>query len=289
MRRALVIANPIAGRGAAQRYLREIEHGLGSRSFACDVVLTSQRGDARKQTAAGAERHDLIVVVGGDGTLNEVINGMEADRPVALFPLGTGNVLAKELRLPRRVDTFCEMVARGRERVLDLAAADGRRFVSMAGAGFDAEVAARLAARRSGGIRLGTYVGPILRCLASYPFPRIEATIDGGDPMEAMAFVLISNVRCYGGPFVITPDAVHDDGLLDVCLLHRGTRLGYAWAMLAFALHCGRALRRASRVRGRSIRLTSSERVRYQVDGDPAGFLPATFELLDRKLRCVVP
>jgi diacylglycerol kinase family enzyme len=208
---------------------------------------------------------------------------------VAVYPLGTGNVLAKELGLPRRVRAFCEMMGAGRQRALDVASVGGRRFVSMAGVGFDAAVAARLAAARSGGIRMRKYVVPLLRCFATYRFPRLEVRIDDGEAVAAEGFVLVSNVRAYGGPFVVTPDAVHDDGLLDVCVLPRGSRLRALRAMLAFTVGCQRSLSGARYFRGRRVRVTSEERVHYQVDGDAAGFVPATFELLERKQRFVVP
>ena len=238
--------------------------------------------------AATAQDHDLVAVVGGDGTLNEVLNGLDVDRPVALLPVGTGNVLAKECRLPRAVGRFCEMVARGRERRLDLAAVEGRRFVSMVGAGFDAEVAARLAAGRAGPIRMWRYAGLILKALATYGAPKIAVSVEGGEPTEAQGFVLVSNVRSYGGPFAITPHAVPHDGWLDVCVLPRGGPARYVRAMLAFLLHCPR-LSGTRYLRGRSVSLASSEPVRYQVDGDAAGFLPATLEMVDRRLRLIVP
>ena len=289
MRRVLVIVNPIAGRGAAQRRLGEIEHRLRSHGLATEVAVTAEAGDARRDAAARGADHDLVAVIGGDGTLNEVINGLDADRPVALYPLGTGNVLAKELHLPHSPRRFCDMVARGRERTLDTASANGRRLVCMVGAGFDAEVAARLRAARRGAIRMRDYVRPTLSCLASYRFPRIAVSVDGAEPAHAEGFVLVSNVHTYGGPFVINPGARPDDGLLDVCLLRCATRLRYAWAMLAFILRCPRRLVPATYLRGRSVRLTAQETVRYQVDGDAVGDLPATVELTERKMRFIVP
>ena len=288
MQRALVIVNPVAGQGAGQRRLSDVERGLNRLGLSTTVAMTGQAGDARAAATQAAD-HDLVAVLGGDGTLNEVINGLEADRPVALYPLGTGNVLAKELHLPRNATRFCQMVARGRERALDLGVAEGRRFVSMVGAGFDAEVAAALAAGRRGGISMAHYARPILSCLGSYRFPRIAVSVDEGEPVDAAGFVLVSNVRSYGGPLVVAPDAAADDGLLDVCVLRRGSRAGYVRAMLAFLLGCQRTLSGASYFRGRTVRLTAHDRVRYQVDGDAAGELPATVELLDRKLRFIIP
>jgi len=288
-RRALVIVNPIAGYGAGQRVFERVERGLRRRGISSQAAVTRHAGDARRAAAAQAADHDVVVVVGGDGTLNEVINGLEADRPVAVCPLGTGNVLAKELRVPRRTEGFCQMVEKGRLRALDVASAAGRRFVSFAGVGFDAEVAAEVAACRRGTTHITRYVRPILRCLARYRFPQLHVSIDGAEPVEAAGSVLVSNVRAYGGPFVVTPDALNDDGLLDVCVLRRGTRRSYLRAMLAFIFRCQRSLGGARYFRGRSIHVTADEPVRYQVDGDVAGILPATFELVGQRLQFVVP
>ncbi len=288
MHRALVIVNPIAGQGAGERSLPGVERGLRGRGVSTDVAITRSAGDARA-AAAQAGGHDLVVVAGGDGTINEVVNGLESDVPLALWPLGTGNVLAKELRLPRRLAPFCEMVERGRERALDVGSAEGRRFVSVMGAGFDAEVASVLASGRRGAIHITSYLGPLVGVLARYRFPGLEVCVDGGDSVPSAGLVVVSNVRAYGGPLVVTPDADPCDGWLDVCIFPSGTRLAYLRAMLGFFLGSQRILGGARYVRGRQVRLTSPERVPYQVDGDPAGFLPATVGLLDRRLRFVVP
>jgi len=287
VRRALAIVNPIAGRGKGQERLAEAQRGLRQAGFAVEVAVTSRPGDARA-AAAAAGAHDLLLVAGGDGTLNEVLNGLDMDRPVALLPLGTGNVLAKELRLPRRVSGFCAMVARGRERTLDLPAVEGRRFVSMVGAGFDAEVTARLAAERAGTMRMWRYAPLIVRCLARYGTPRISVCVDGAPPVEAQGFALVSNVASYGGPFRISPCARPDDGSLDVCVLPHGGFGRYLRAILALLARC-QGLSGTRCLRGRSVRLTSAEPVRYHVDGEPAGLLPATIEMLDRRVRFIVP
>ena len=266
----------------------EVERGLRSRGVSTEVAITRSAGDARS-VAAQAAGHDLVAVIGGDGTLNEVINGLEANVPLALWPLGTGNVLAKELKLPRRLPSFCDMVERGRERTLDMASAEGRRFVSMAGMGFDAEVASALAVSRRGAIHITRYLGPLLGVLARYRFPSLQVSIDGGAPILSAGLALVSNVRAYGGPLVVTPDADPSDGSLDVCILPQGTRLAYLRALLGFFLGSHRTLAGARYFRGREVRVTSQERVPYQVDGDPAGFLPATVRILDRRLRFIVP
>lgn len=289
MQRALVIANPIAGRARADRFLHRLERGLRDHGVAATLAVTTQVGDAREHAASQAAEHDVVVVVGGDGTLNEVLNGLAVDRPVAICPQGTGNVLAKELRLPRRLDAFCAMVAAGREKPLDVASVGGRRFVSMAGVGFDAAVAGRLAATRTGGTRMGRYIRPLLRTFATYRFPRLVVSVDDREPMAAEGFALVSNVRAYGGPFVVASEAVHDDGLLDVCILPRGSRLRLVRAMLACMVGARRSLGGLRFFRGRHVHVSAAEQVPYQVDGDPVGSLPATFEVLEQKQRFLVP
>jgi len=289
MRRALVVVNPIAGRGAAGRCLARLEEGLRTIGLSASVELTRSAGDARAITNKLAPDHELVVVVGGDGTLNEVINGLGVDRPLALFPVGTGNVVAKELRLPRKVGGFCRMVGGGRQRAVDVCSAGGRRFVAFVGAGFDALVARRMAERRTGAIKMADYTGLILGSLARYDFPAISATVDGGEPMASRGFVLVSNLRSYGGPFVITPKARCDDGQLDVCVLPRAGRARYVWAMLGLIARLPSALVGARQLRGRRVRLEAEGEVPYQVDGDPAGNLPVEVEVLDRKVRFLVP
>ena len=288
MQRALVIVNPIAGRASGPRFVAELERGLGRHGISTETVVTRKPGDARA-AALRAAAHDVVVAVGGDGTVNEILNGLDVARPIAVYPVGTGNVLAKEVGSPRRLSRFCEMLGAGRVKELDLASVNGRLFVSMAGVGFDATVAAAMAARRKGGIRLSTYIVPLLRCFATYAFPPVEVRIDDAEPIRAEGFVLVSNVRTYGGPFVVTPQAVHDDGLFDVCVLPRGSRLRCLRAMFAFFIRCQRRLSGARYYRGRRVAVTSDERVDYQVDGDHAGCLPATFEILNRKQAVVVP
>jgi diacylglycerol kinase family enzyme len=113
--------------------------------------------------------------------------------------------------------------------------------------------------------------------------------VDAGPAVEAAGFVVISNVRAYGGPFLVTPDACPSDGLLEVCALRRGSHLARLRALFGFFVRLPKALSGVRYLRGRSVRVTAEEPVRYQVDGDPAGFLPATFEVLDRRLRVIVP
>jgi len=285
----LLIVNPVAGRGKGRPVLPELEAGLRDAGIEIQLAVTAQAGDARITAAASAADHDAVVCVGGDGTLNEVINGVPEGCPVAQFPLGTGNVLAKELRLPRRVRAFCEMVRAGKKKRLDVGAVDGRKFVSFAGLGFDAAITQAMAAERSGAIRMTRYASLTAGALARWTFPPIEVSVDGGEPVAAAGFALISSVRSYGGPLHVVPHARHDDGVFDLCILPRGSRLQYVRALTAFLLGCATVCSGARYYRGRTFHATSEHEVPYQLDGDPAGTLPVTVEVLDQPLQVIVP
>ena len=328
--KCLVIVNPISGRGFGRRNAPVIEKELHRRGFDVELVWTTASGTAR-QTAARATRDDTAVIlsVGGDGTLNEVVNGV-ADRgiPVALFPTGTGNVLAKEYGILCSVEQVCEMVGRGKTEMLDVGVIscgggadrnvcptgmgsvevvdngtltlppplkgecmDGavrRRFLLFAGAGFDAAVARRMHLGRSGRISMASYVLPTLRMFVTYGFPRMRVTVDGRDVGTATG-VLVANVHSYGGPFGFVREATPTDGWLDVCLMRGRGRLALIRYLWAGMWHRALRFKDTPVVRGRSVELVSEGEAPVQADGDFIGSLPVRIELLPGRLPMIVP
>ncbi len=261
---------------------------------------TSAPGEAR-QLAAQAVREGFatIVAAGGDGTANEVVNGI-ADVPqglasarLGIMPLGTLNVFARELGLPRDLAGAARTLAAGREMNMDLGRAEltiegrrqGRHFLQLAGAGLDAravELVSWALKRRTGPL---AYIAAGLKALReTQPVINVEApnAADG-------QLVLLGNGRYYGGSFEVFPGATLRDGCLDVCVLPRVT----AWSTLQAAL--GMATGRLQRFwasrhfRSANITLRSSNRVGLQLDGEFAGELPVTFSVLPLALRVIVP
>jgi YegS/Rv2252/BmrU family lipid kinase len=266
----------------------------------CVVRLTRAPGDAR-QLAAQAARDGFgtIIAVGGDGTANEVVNGM-ADVPQALvsvrlgiFPLGTINVFARELGLPRDLAGAARTLMAGREMSIDLGRvefiADGRsqcrHFLQLAGAGLDAravELVSWELKKRTGPV---AYAVAALKALKeAQPVVNVE-----GAGTHSGQLVLLGNGRFYGGSFEVFPGASLRDGLLDVCVMPKVT----AWrpVQLALGLATGSVHRfwEARHFRSATVTLRSSARVGLQLDGEYAGELPATFSLLPQALRVIVP
>lgn len=288
--KCLIVANPMSGLGFGRRNAPRLAAALRERGCDADLVWTTGPGTARSAAAeASPDRVSVILCVGGDGTLNEVANGIGDRRiPVTVFPTGTGNVLAKEYGIPYNVTGVCDMIVRGHTELLDVGVVNGRRFVLFAGIGFDAAVARFLRRRRTGRISLLNYVVPILRTLAAYDFPEIKATLDGL-PAGSASSVLVSNVRSYGGPFRFTAEASPTDGSFDVCLV-RGRRrrdlVRYLWAGGRRRVH---RLRDVACVRARQVELTSESPVPVQADGDFIGESPVRIDLLPAHLPVIVP
>jgi diacylglycerol kinase (ATP) len=287
-RRLLIILNPAAGWRRRQRLVpvlaRLREHG-------CAFVLreTAGPGDAERFAAeVDPGAFDLVVAAGGDGTVNETINGLaRSGLPLALIPLGTANVLAAEIGLRTDPATVARCVAFGEPRPIALGAANGRRFILMAGAGFDAHVVAGVSVPMKRWLGKGAYVLSTLRQLLMFDFPSYEVLAD--NTIQNAASVIVTNARYYGGRFVCAPEACLESETLQVCLFERGGRLaaiGYALALFRGRLPAVPGYRL---IEARRIEIRGRRGEPIQVDGDGIGQLNAAIEVLPRALDLVFP
>jgi len=295
--RTCVIFNP-AARGDKARHFRRHLDKIASHGA---LKATVAPGDARRLAMeAVADGFELIVAAGGDGTLNEVLNGL-ADAPdgfararLGVLPLGTINVFAREIGLPLRIEPAWATLQRGREIRLDLPCveflANGVRrrqyFIQLAGAGLDArtiELVTRSLKRKLGPL---AYVVAGLKALRGR-LPKI--TVRGGGQSATGELVLIGNGRFYGGPLEIFPGANLRDGLLDLCVLPRAnwwTLMRCAPGLLARRKLPAHAVQRFS---APAFELTSDAAVSFELDGEWAGHLPATFSIAREQLRVIIP
>lgn len=288
-RRALVLANPIAGRGRGETAARELLRGLDRLGIAAELHLTSARGDGRARVRCLEPGTDLVVSVGGDGTLREVFDGLvDPEVPVAVLPMGTANVLGLDLRLPRDVDGLLETVAARRARRIDVADVNGHLSFLVTGVGFDARTVREVEARRAGPISRSSYLTAALRALRGYRPPRLEVELDGERLREPYGQVLISNIVHYGGVMRLRGPCRKDDGLYEVYLFRSATPLALGLAalrgMLASLPGGTCSLRQA-----RHVRVESEEPVDYQVDGDHRGVTPVELRVTGRQHLLLAP
>ena len=291
------IFNPTAHGERARRRLATLAALQGE----CRLFPTTKPGEAVALAAAALEAgFDTLVAAGGDGTVNEVANGM-ASVPdglrrarLAVLPWGSVNVFAKELQLPENPADAWKVMDAGRERCVDLLWTDFRKegqaqrrcFVQLAGAGLDARAVELV--RWDLKKRLGdlAYVWAGWQALGG-ALPCITARV-GGHELSGQ-LVLIGNGRYYGGRNVLFPKAQMADGLLDVLVIEevrRSRLLQYGWAALRDRLP---QLAGAQSAQGATVELTAAERVPLEMDGDAVGELPATITVAPKALRVVVP
>lgn len=277
--------------------MQEIAAILEARSFTAKLTPTARGGTATDLARAAVQAgDDLILVCGGDGTLNEVINGTTpASVPLAILPGGTGNIAAKELRLPHDPVRAARELVTWSPRRLALGLATGpsgtrRYFFSVAGIGFDAYVVHRLSSsfKMWGGV--AAYILEALRQVWRYSFPRFRCDADG-KPSEA-TFAVIQRSRRYAGWLHLAPGANLLEPRLSLCRFKSAHRLRY-FAYAAAVL--GRQHLRLSDVELVEIlkvECAASEpgaRIHFELDGELAGELPATFEVVPDALTVLAP
>jgi diacylglycerol kinase (ATP) len=288
--KVLVIGNPIAGRGKRRLPIARLCAELRRRGHEVEEFHTAAGGDARRRAAQGLNGAERLVVVGGDGTVNEVLNGLAdvAAVPLVLYSLGTANVLGRELGLPRTPAGVADLVDHGRVRKIDMGLAGDRRFLALVSAGFDSMVTEELARRRKGGLGFTGYIWPIVRLIPRYRPPELEVSVDGG-PTARGAMVVVSHVRNYGGLFAITDRAACDSGHLDICVLQRGSvpaLISYAMT----ALRSGLSRRRdVTYLTGTEVTINSAAPVPVEIDGDFAGTTPLKVRLMPAAVPVIVP
>jgi len=285
-----IILNPISGHGLGLRVLPAIEEGLRSLGFTPRVCKTEQAGEAREFAAAAPDDSPYMVCMGGDGTLNEVLNGVVPRHiPVAIFPTGTGNVFCKDIGVRSSVESFLSLFKEGRIKRYDIGFVNERSFISVAGAGFNAEVVRRMEGLRRGNMRMIEYVLPTMQTLLGYAFPPIRVEVDGEVICEDGFLVEIGNVSSYGGPMQFTTLALPDDGLLDVCVFRKSNRIKVIKHFFGTVTRMHLRYSEVVYAKGRNVRLSSTGTVPTHVDGDGNGNLPARYRIEPMAASVLVP
>lgn len=289
-RHAWVIVNPIAGRGRGQSVAEEVCRGLANRGVRGELHVTRGAGDARAHLATMPPSVDLVVSVGGDGTLAEVMSGLpNPELPIGILPLGTANVLGLDLGLPRDVDRALEIIARAKAEPIDICQVNGRLSFLATGVGLDSLVVRRLEKLRTGPISKGTWVRAALGVLPGYRVPELEVSLDGKPLPGTWGWVLVSNVVHYAGVFRLDDGCRRDDGQYEVYLFRKAKKRHLPGILLRLLF--GRLPGGACELhRAREVKIESrGAPVPVQVDGDLHGETPVDLEVSSTRHRILVP
>lgn len=290
--RIAVIYNPNSGRprqreGAILRFT-QLLRDAGKHVTICPTERPNHATELSRHMVA--EGYDLIIAHGGDGTMNEVLQGMVgSEATLGFWPGGTANVLAAEIRFPSRIEEVVRRILAGRILEVSVGKANDRYFLLMAGIGLDAAVAGSVdpwLKRRFGKAAFGLAA---LKFIWQWNLNPFWVHIPGDTPFVGR-FLVAGNAHSYGGGFQLTPRAELTDPYLDLCIFTSGSRADYLNYTLAAILGLHREMPGVIYRKVTSCRIASASRqeVPIQLDGEVVGVLPVTLEALPRALKLLV-
>ena len=299
---AQLIVNPVAGAGRTAKkwpYIKSLLENIGLR-FEHD--LTEAPGHAIELAKSAAKKgYELVVTVGGDGTINEVVNGLYdsgniADVTLGIISTGTGRDYIRTIGIPWTYQEACQCLMNPRKFTVDVGVIeymkDGqmvkRLFVNFAGLGFDAEVVRTTTQKFKALGNTASYLTGLLSTLLFYRNKNISLTVDGSTTERKICTVLMSNGKYGGGGMFAAPDADPTDGLLDVLIIGDLSKPDLLWSLPRLYKGTHLTHPKVTVERAREIEIKSAEPVSLQADGELLGGLPARFYILPAALNIIV-
>ena len=273
-RRVLLIVNPGSRRGVRHQALAV--SAFARRDVACDQVLTEHVGHAAEVARERGADFDAVFTLGGDGTVMEVIGALaHSNVPVGVLPGGTGNLVARVLGIPLRVEAAVVALLEGDEARIDLGVINGRRFAFAAGVGIDATMVQRTTPVLKGRLGVLAYFLTGARAALAQERFAVVATVDGVEHRRAATMVMVANFGAVFGELItLGPRIRQDDGLLDLCVFSpKGLRdsVRITWRLLRKDFRTDPCMLYTA---GRRLRIETEPRRPVQADGDLVGMTP---------------
>jgi diacylglycerol kinase (ATP) len=304
----LFIVNPASGAGKAGREWAQVQTWLPSTGIPHETVLTTRPLEATEiAQRAVRESRPVVVAVGGDGTLNEVVNGffhngapIPTTTKLAMVPLGTGGDFRRTLRIPLDVRAAVQLLSSGVSRRLDVGCvtyetADGstavRHFINIADAGLGGDVVQQMG---NGTKRFGNLAYTLGGFRALIGFKNKPMTVDIDDvtfQLPKAQQVVVANCQFFGGGMQMAPSASPTDGVFDVILIKNAGKIETMRGMNDFRAgkHLDQSNPKIELLYGKRVSVTSPKKVRIDVDGEAVGFLPALFEIQPGSIEFITP
>lgn len=301
IQRLLIFANPRAGSGRRRGDIALLAESL--RQHGLTVQVSDQVTTlVRLTTATGGSDQppvDLVIAAGGDGTLGLVLSQTPPSPLIAVYPLGTENLVAKQFGISADVAATVDSVLAGRTVAIDAGSANGKLFLIMLTCGFDAEVVAQMHRQRRGSIRRWSYLGPIAKVLGRYRFPPLTVTFSDAAEADAVPspqsqsltcrWAMLFNLPQYAIGLSIEPAADGHDGRLNLCALPGGSLFSGLRYLVGTSLRRHSWLTDIDRRQLTACTITADQPVAFQIDGDPGGQLPVTVQVLPGRVRLRLP
>ena len=288
----LVIHNPTSGR-RRRRFVDQTVEALEKAGAEVERYATTGPADATRFLLEQTIRWQAVVAAGGDGTVNEVANGLRQSNgatlscPLGVIPVGTANVLARELSLPSSPDRIASTLLSAPAQPVYTSRVNDQRFLLMVGAGFDAQVVHGVDLQLKRRVGKAAYVLAALAALPRWGASRYTLDVDG--TVYETASAIVSHGRLYGGSFVLAPEASLGKRELAVVLFDAPSRRSFVGSAFAFARNRLASSRHVRVVTGQRVEIRGEENEPLQIDGDAAGLLPAVIEMEEEPLWVVAP
>jgi len=292
MKKYHIIINPKSGSSQNFNVLCKLREYLEENDNKVNIAETRSMEDVMNLSArARAENVSALIVAGGDGTISNALETLAySDLPVLVIPNGTENLLACEFGLDSTLQSNISLLRDQRTCTLDLARANDRVYMAVAGFGFDAEVINRIHQVRTGHITHNDYIWPLCRTFGEYRFPHFHVEADGECVCDEPALVFVGNIARYAAGLKIHPEANGTDGWLDLTIF----KCRNQWQLLG---HSARTLfNRAQKGPGitrkkcRQVRISSEcSDIPVQLDGDPGPNLPIEIEIMPAAAKILIP
>jgi diacylglycerol kinase (ATP) len=287
----LFIVNPIAGKGKAKHLIPIIEKICREKEVEFEIKLTSEPKDGTTLGKWAVEKgFKRIVSVGGDGTLNEIVNGI-AGSEVALgvIPGGSGNDFLRTIDVHREIEEVISGVIDGEARLVDLGRCNGRYFINVGSAGFDAEVAYGTQQVRRLFSGTTAYIVAALKTIFTYSGTQMRINVDDKIIEEKTLLIAIANGRYYGGGILPAPDADVEDGFFDICHVKKLWRPKIFVLMPKYIKGRHGDLKEVTFLRGKKIRIEAECPMAINLDGEIIRDSVVDFEMIEKGIRVIFP
>jgi diacylglycerol kinase (ATP) len=293
----VLIANPTSGSyifSALQ--LKDVLRNLRKQGWQAELKLTRAAGDARRFAhEAVQQKIGMVVAIGGDGTINEVIQELAGSETIlGVLPGGTINVWAREVGIPLDSIGACDVLLHGQVRRIDLGRVNDRYFLLMAGIGLDGEVTHAVERRPAKRLGILAYLLVATWFGLGYSGFRARLTLDGRKIKANALQIIIGNTQLYAGAFKYTWQAKCDDGMLDVCIVRKQGIFRRLLMILHFILRREERRQWVHYEKCKEVQVQTRQPVGIQIDGDPAGYTstsdsPTTISIVPAALKVIVP
>lgn len=291
--RVLFIVNPVAGKGRALKIVPIIESTMKTADgIEYKIEYSKGPGDAvkiaRDYAATGI---DMVFAVGGDGTVNEVANGLaKTNTAMAVIPGGSGNDFIRSLGITGKPDDIITRTLKGIRKKIDIGLINDRYFVNISSAGFDAEVV--IATQKAKKFFLSgsaAYVAGLISVIFTGRPSSIKMKTDDVEISDSVLLVAVANGKYYGGGMKAAPDAIIDDGLFDICLISRMPKIKMLFLFPQFMKGKHKKFREVKFYRSRRVTIEAEKPIYINIDGEVVRDIRVTFELIKGGLAIAMP